>query len=98
MKLKDLQGISRASLFLAIGYLERQEKMDIETLDRCEEVVADYLNKNGIKFNFSYDVNPKSNLVVHRTVLLARRIIKYNLTPVEACERLGRRIRLKVSY
>lgn len=93
MKLKELQGINRASLMLAISYLKCYETVGIEELDKCEDVVADYLYNNGLKFNFKRDW--KSMIVPHRITLLASRTLKNDYTLEEAVEKLGGRVRLK---
>lgn len=94
MKLSELQGITRASLFLAISYLETQPKVGIEELDKCEDIVAAYLYNNGLKFNFINNWN--SMIIPHRITLLANTVRKKDIPYTEALDRLGKRVRLKM--
>lgn len=95
MKLKYLQGISRASLFLAEGYLsEHKDELEKpEVIFRCQRIISDYLNNNGLKFDFT---NGRDNIIARRTYKVARKMIKENLEPLEAIEILGKRLRLKL--
>lgn len=96
MRLNELKGITRASLCLAIGYLELKpvDLSNKEQLEKCEKIVANYLNENGLKFDFSEDT--KSYIVVRRTVLIARRFIANNLTMDEALSKLGKALRIQL--
>lgn len=96
MKLNDLQGIIRASLALAIGYLEVRpsELSNPERLQECEEIVGEYLYNNGLKFDYSE--NSKSYIVVRRTVLIARRQIANQLTMTEALVKLEKALRIQL--
>ena len=92
MRLNELQGITRASLFLAVGYLETQETVGIDELEKCEDIVADYLYNNGLKFNFKSNWN--SMIIPHRITLLARSTVKRGYSKEEAVEKLAKRVRL----
>lgn len=94
MRLSELQGITRASLFLAISYLETQEKVGIEELEKCEDIVAEHLYINGLQFNFINNWN--SMIIPHRITLLANTVRKQNIPYDEALDRLGKRLRLKM--
>lgn len=94
MRLSELQGITRASLFLAISYLETQPKVGVDELDKCKDIVAEYLYMNGLQFNFVNNWN--SMIIPHRICLLANTVRKKEIPYTEALDRLGKRVRLKM--
>ena len=71
MRLETTKGLHRASLCLAVGYIDRSQSTP-DTRKKCEGIVADYLNNNGIKFDFTQKPN---RIIVKRTVRIAEDVI-----------------------
>ena len=84
MRLETIKGLHRASLCLAVGYIQKSD-FARDTREKCEGVVAKYLNDNGIKFDFT----TKPNRVVVR---LAEDVIFGGMELERAIQKLEERL------
>jgi hypothetical protein len=88
MRLETIKGLHRASLCLAVGYIQKSD-FARDTREKCEGVVAKYLNDNGIKFDFTTKPN---RVVVRRTVRLAEDVIFGGMELERAIQKLEERL------
>lgn len=88
MRLETIKGLHRASLCLAVGYIEKSD-FARDTREKCEGVVANYLNNNGIKFDFTTKPN---RIIVRRTVRLAEDVIFGGMELERAIQKLEERL------
>ena len=88
MRLDTIKGLHRASLCLAVGYIERSD-FHRDTREKCEGVVARYLNDNGLKFDFTKKPN---RIIVKRTVRLAEDVIFGGMELERAIQKLEERL------
>ncbi len=88
MRLETIKGLHRASLCLAVGYIDRSQSTP-ETREKCEGIVAKYLNDNGLKFDFTKKPN---RIIVKRTVRLAEDVIFGGMELERAIQKLEERL------
>ena len=88
MRLETIKGLHRASLCLAVGYIETSD-FSRDTRKNCEGIVADYLNNNGIKFDFTKKPN---RIIVKRTVRIAEDVIFGGMELESAIQKLEERL------
>ena len=84
MRLETLKGLHRASLCLAVGYIEKSDFRP-ETQEKCENAVARYLFNNGLRFDYTKKPN---KTVVRRTVRIAEDVVFGKIELERAIERL----------
>lgn len=88
MRLDTLKGLHRASLCLAVGYIEKSD-FTPDTREKCEGVVAKYLYDNGLRFDFSKKPN---RVVIRRTVRIAEDVIFGGMELERAIQKLEERL------
>lgn len=94
MCLKKCKGLLRASLCLAIGYLEASDKRP-EQYEKCQGVVSSYLNNNGMNFDFTAKNN---NTVVRNIVKCAEDVVFGTNNINEALEKLSNKLGIDINY
>lgn len=92
MSLSKCKGLLRASLCLAIGYLEHD---DLQNKDKCKEVVSKYLHNNGMKFDFTQCHN---KAVIETIVNIASDVVSKNLPIESALLVLSNELGINVNY
>lgn len=88
MRLKEIKDLHKASLCLAVGYI-KSSNFKPETRKKCEEIVAQFLNSNGVRFDFTKKPN---RIIVRRTVRYAEDVIFGEIDLVSAVNKLERRL------
>lgn len=88
MRLETIKGLHRTSLCLAVCYIQKSD-FARDTREKCEGVVAKYLNDNGIKFDFTTKPN---RIVVRRTVRLAEDVLFGGMELERAIQKLEERL------
>ena len=71
MSLEKIIGLHRASLCLAVGFIKTSDYAP-DTFKKCRVVVANYLNENGLVFNFDVKSNKR---LVRKIVNLAEEVV-----------------------
>lgn len=94
MCLKKCKGLLRASLCLAIGYLEASDKKP-ENYEKCLGVVSSYLNNNGMNFDFTAKNN---EVVVKQIVKVAEDVVFGGININEALEKLSNKLGIDINY
>lgn len=88
MCLKKCKGLLRASLCLAVGYLDKT-CTSVGSFDRCSKIVANYLQENGLNFDYSLVAN---KMLVKIIVETAEKVNSYEMTLEEGITLLDKRL------
>lgn len=70
MRLDTTKGLHRASLCLAVGYLDKLDT--VGKFDKTVKVVTKYLKDNGLNFDYTVLAN---KMMVKKTVELAEEVV-----------------------
>lgn len=92
MSLKKCKGLLRASLCLAIGYLEHSTN---ESAEKCKDVVAKYLHNNGMKFDYAQCNN---KVLIDTIVDTATHVVSNDINIEGALLVLSDKLGINVNY